>query len=160
MLARLVCEICSRGRKAKQAREACVRNLLARLECETCSRGMTKRTGCSSAASAPATDSDLDGHVRLSCAITKRWEKVDLQVCATSGRTAGLAQNGTGALIVCAGPSRLLAQRPGRVKKLGAAAIEKSEQEPTSPMSLLLRIRSLATGLLAAGAPRCRSNPP
>ena len=39
LLARLVCENCSRGRNAKHAREVRVRNLLARSKCDTCSRG-------------------------------------------------------------------------------------------------------------------------
>ena len=47
-------------------------------------------------------------------------------------QTVGLAQNGAGALIIRVRPSRLLAWGPAWAKKLGAAAIKKSELEPTS----------------------------
>ena len=63
----------------------------------------------------------------------------------TKGRTAGHAQNGTGALHICVGPSKLLALRPGRAKKPGAAADKKSEQEPTStPCDKVQQMRKMA----------------
>ena len=75
-----------------------------------------------------------------------RHDVVWSEVAPTAkGRTAGHAQNGTGALHICVGPSRLLALGPGRAKKPGAAAGKKSEQEPTStPCDKVQQMRKMA----------------